>query len=52
MSVEPLIDRWIGIKMLAYNISQSVERELWVDDKANNNWVKIAKTTNSAGGAA
>lgn len=47
MSIEPLQDRWVGIKMIAYNIDHNVKLELWVDDKADNNWIKIAETTDS-----
>jgi hypothetical protein len=49
VSVKPLKDRWVGIKMVAYNIGKSVKLELWVDDKADNNWVEIAETTYSGG---
>jgi hypothetical protein len=47
ISVEPLQDRWVGIKMIAYNVNQGVKLELWVDDRADNNWIKIAETTDS-----
>lgn len=49
MSVEPLDDRWVGIKMVVYNIGEIVKLELWVDDKADNNWIKIAETIDSGG---
>ena len=49
VSVDPLQDRWIGIKMIAYNVDQGVKLELWVDDKADNSWVKVAETTDSGG---
>ncbi|MEW6604273.1 MAG: hypothetical protein AB1351_06240 [Thermoproteota archaeon] len=49
LTVEPLKDRWIGIKMIAYNIEQGVKLELWVDNKADNNWVKLAETVDSGG---
>lgn len=49
ITVEPLKDRWIGIKMIAYNVDEGVKLELWVDDKADNNWIKIAETIDSGG---
>lgn len=49
LTIEPLKDRWVGIKMIAYNIEQGVKLELWVDDKADNNWVKMAETIDSGG---
>jgi hypothetical protein len=49
MTVEPLEDRWVGIKMAAYNVEQGVKLELWVDDRADNNWIKIAETTDDGG---
>lgn len=49
MAVEPLKGRWIGIKMIAYNIDQGVKLELWVDDRADNNWVKLGETVDSGG---
>lgn len=47
ISVDPLRDRWIGIKMVAYNVDQGVKLELWVDDKADSNWIKIAETSDT-----
>lgn len=46
-SVEPLQDRWVGIKMVAYNVESGVKLELWVDDKADNNWAKVAETVDT-----
>lgn len=52
LPVEPLKDRWVGIKMIAYNTNNGVKLELWEDDKADNNWVKIAETTDNGGWSA
>ena len=49
LSVEPLKDRWVGIKMVAYNVDKDVKLELWIDDKVDHNWLKIAETTDSGG---
>lgn len=49
LTVEPLKDRWIGIKMIAYNVDEGVKLELWVDDDADNHWTKIAETTDKGG---
>lgn len=49
MSVEPLDNRWVGIKMIAYNIGENVKLELWLDDNADNSWRKIAETLDSGG---
>lgn len=49
ITVDPLKDRWVGIKMVAYNVQQGVKLELWVDDRAENNWTKIAETTDDGG---
>ena len=49
ISVKPLQDRLVGIKMIAYNVDHGVKLELWVDDRADNNWVKIAETVDSGG---
>jgi hypothetical protein len=48
-SVDLLQDRWVGIKMIAYNIEQGVKLELWLDDKADNRWAKVAETIDSGG---
>lgn len=49
ITVGPLKDRWVGIKMVAYNVEQGVKLELWVDDRVDNNWTKIAETTDDGG---
>jgi hypothetical protein len=39
----PLIDRWIGMKTMTYNIKNNtaVKFEIWTDEQDNNNWHKI-----------
>lgn len=51
VKVEPLQDRWVGIKLVAYNVNsdKAVRLELWVDDHADNNWVKVAETIDEGG---
>ncbi|HEX7033322.1 MAG TPA: hypothetical protein VF172_10010 [Nitrososphaera sp.] len=49
MTVDPLKGRWVGIKMIAYNINQGVKLELWIDDRADNNWFKLDETVDSGG---
>ena len=50
LSVDPLTDyRMVGIKMIAYNVDSGVKLELWVDDRADNKWVKMAETVDSGG---
>jgi hypothetical protein len=36
LSIGSLIDRWIGVKLVAYNVPDGVRLELWVDDRAEN----------------
>jgi hypothetical protein len=49
--IEPLQGRWIGLKLVAYNIDSdnAIRLELWVDNKADNKWVKLAETVDSGG---
>ena len=49
LSIGSLTDRWIGIKLVAYNVPDGVRLELWVDDRAENNWVKMTETIDSGG---
>jgi hypothetical protein len=37
LSIGSPTDRWIGIKLVAYNVPDGVRLELWVDDRAENN---------------
>jgi hypothetical protein len=49
--VEPLRDRWVGLKLIAYNVDsdRSVRLELWVDNKADNNWAKVTEVIDNGG---
>lgn len=49
LTVDPLKGRWVGIKVIAYNVGEDVKLEMWVDDRADGNWTKIAETTDSGG---
>ncbi len=47
----PIIDRWIGWKVVIYNIkdNQAVKMESYVDDENNNNWRKVNDLTDAGG---
>ncbi|HEX2014806.1 MAG TPA: hypothetical protein VLA68_06230, partial [Nitrososphaera sp.] len=49
IQVYDLQNRWVGVKLVAYNINadSSVKLELWLDDRPDNHWVKIAETIDS-----
>jgi hypothetical protein len=49
--VEPLQERWIGLKLVAYNFDndRAVQLEMWVDSRADNNWVKIGDVVDNGG---
>jgi hypothetical protein len=51
--VEPLLSRWVGLKLIAYNIDadRAVKLELWIDNNADNKWAKVAETVDSGGWA-
>ena len=36
LSIGSLTDRWIGIRLVAYNVLDGVRLELWVDERAEN----------------
>lgn len=44
-------NRRVGIKLVAYNINEevAVKLELWIDNNADNNWVKVAETIDGGG---
>ena len=50
-TIEPLQGRWTGLKLVAYNIDSdnAVRLELWVDNKSDNNWVKLAESVDNGG---
>jgi hypothetical protein len=49
--VAPLQGRWIGFKAMIYNVDGDahVKQEIWLDDAANNQWVKVNDTTDTGG---
>lgn len=49
--LEPAQSRWIGLKLVAYNIDsdRAVRLELWVDNKTDNNWIKVAEAVDNGG---
>ena len=52
-ATDPIIDKWIGFKMIMYNIQQNgttaVKMEIWVDPDNNGNWVKVNDFVDSGG---
>jgi hypothetical protein len=50
-SIAPIQDRWIGIKLVTYNLEENgkVKLELWIDNHADNNWTLIAETIDEGG---
>jgi hypothetical protein len=48
---EPIIGRWVGWKVAVYNINNNtaVKMESYLDDKANNHWLKVADLTDNGG---
>lgn len=46
-----LIGRWIGWKIVIYNIdnNNAVKMESYLDDKANNHWIKVADLIDDGG---
>jgi hypothetical protein len=50
----PLLDRWVGIKAVVYNIDHenAVKLELWIDENADNHWRKLTEVIDNGGWAA
>ncbi|MGB6591885.1 MAG: Ig-like domain-containing protein [Candidatus Nitrosopolaris sp.] len=52
-ATDPIIDKWVGFKMIIYNIQQNgttaVEMEIWVDPNNNGNWIKANDFVDSGG---
>ncbi|HVE37700.1 MAG TPA: hypothetical protein VNA18_05850, partial [Nitrososphaeraceae archaeon] len=48
---EPIIGRWIGWKVVVYNINNdtAVKMESYLDDRANNYWLKVTDLTDNGG---
>jgi hypothetical protein len=42
----PLQGRWIGFKMIVYNVVRGtdVKSELWIDEAADDHWIKLLET--------
>jgi hypothetical protein len=49
-----LLDRWIGWKVVIYNINndKAVKMESYLDDKNNNNWKKVTELIDNGGWSA
>jgi hypothetical protein len=48
---EPIIGRWIGWKVVVYNMNNdtAVKLESYLDDRANNHWIKVTDLIDSGG---
>src|SRR5918994_2019110 len=48
---EPIIGRWIGWKVVVYNMNNdtAVKMESYLDDKANNHWLKVTDLIDNGG---
>ncbi|MGE5685238.1 MAG: hypothetical protein ACM3ZS_08865 [Nitrososphaerota archaeon] len=48
---EPIIGRWIGWKVVVYNMNNdtAVKMESYLDDRANNHWIKVTDLIDSGG---
>lgn len=44
-----LMNRWVGFKVIMFNIPAGVRVETWVDDQANNGWTKVSDVTDTGG---
>jgi hypothetical protein len=49
--VAPLQGRWIGFKAMIYNVDSDthVKQEIWLDDTATNQWVKVNDSVDTGG---
>jgi hypothetical protein len=50
-ATDSIVGRWIGWKVAMYNINddKAVKMESYLDDKANNKWVKVTELIDSGG---
>ena len=50
-ATDPIIGRWIGWKVVVYNLNNdtAVKMESYLDDKANNQWLKVSDLTDDGG---
>lgn len=48
---EPIIGRWIGWKVVVYNMNNdtAVKMESYLDDRANNHWIKVTDLIDNGG---
>ena len=46
---DPIVGRWIGWKVVVYNINNdtAVKMESYLDDKADNRWLKVTELTDN-----
>jgi hypothetical protein len=53
-ATNPILDRWIGWKVVIYNINNdtAVKMESYIDENANNNWRKVNEVVDNGGWAA
>jgi hypothetical protein len=50
-ATNPILDRWIGWKVVIYNINNdtAVKMESYIDENANNNWRKVNELVDNGG---
>ncbi|MFL6395131.1 MAG: hypothetical protein ACJ708_10835 [Nitrososphaeraceae archaeon] len=50
-AIESILNRWIGWKVIIYNIDNNtaVKMESYIDDNDNNNWRKVSETVDNGG---
>jgi hypothetical protein len=50
-ATNPILDRWIGWKVVIYNINndKDVKMESYIDENANNNWRKVNELVDNGG---
>jgi hypothetical protein len=50
-ATNPILDRWIGWKVVIYNINNdtAVKMESYIDENANNNWRKVNEVVDNGG---
>ena len=52
-NIGPIKGKWVGLKVIMYNIVQNdktmVKLELWVDKNNNNNWIKATEKIDKGG---
>lgn len=50
-ATDSIVGRWIGWKVVMYNVNddKAVKMESYLDDKANNNWVKVTELIDNGG---